>query len=332
MSPALRRAAWTIVGLLIGGALLYVALRGVSWSEVTAQLAGARPGYVAFALALSPLFIAIKTLRWVELLRPIRVLRFNQLHGPVYAGSAANLAISHLGELVRARLVTQSTTVPTSSLLASIGLERVLDFFGLLVIIGGLALAMQDGLTERLATAAEVVAVLSLVAAFALASIVWWSDAWRRIIARCVGLISERARDWTLAQFEHAVGGLASLRHPRILCIVLLLTLLQWSVIGVSVWSCAQAVGAPADLVAAFGVLVLMIVGLTLPTAPVYLGTTQLAFTVALAVYGIDEAAAFAASVVYTGFVVLPMFLIGAACLLFSSRRSAEPAAARFAS
>src|SRR5690606_26460163 len=152
-----------------------------------------------------------------------------------------------------------------------------------------------------------------------------------RIIARCAALLSARWRDWILAQFEHVVGGLASLRHPRILCAVLLLTLMQWSAIGVSIWSCAQAVGAEAGLAAAFAVLVLMIVGLTLPTAPVYLGTTQLAFTAALGIYGIDDAAAFAASVVYSAFVVMPMFLVGAACLLFASRRLAGPAAARFA-
>ena len=60
----------------------------------------------------------------------------------------------------------------------------------------------------------------------------------------------------------------------------------------------------------------LLVVGLTLPTAPGYLGTTQVCFTAVLAVFGVDEDLAFAASALYTACVVLPVFFIGAAILL----------------
>ena len=58
-------------------------------------------------------------------------------------------------------------------------------------------------------------------------------------------------------------------------------------------------------------VFVLAVVGLTLPSAPATLGTTQLAFVAGLALSQVPATTALAASFVYTAFFVVSVMLIG---------------------
>ena len=71
------------------------------------------------------------------------------------------------------------------------------------------------------------------------------------------------------------------------------------------------AVGEGVPQMAAIAVLVLCVAGLTLPSAPGYLGTTQLAFTAGLGAFSVSAEHAFAGSIVYNFLVVVPVFLLG---------------------
>jgi hypothetical protein len=59
-------------------------------------------------------------------------------------------------------------------------------------------------------------------------------------------------------------------------------------------------------------VWMLMVIGLTLPSSPAQLGTTQLAFTLGLFLALNETEVPFAASVVYTCCVNIPYMIIGA--------------------
>jgi uncharacterized membrane protein YbhN (UPF0104 family) len=92
-------------------------------------------------------------------------------------------------------------------------------------------------------------------------------------------------------------------------------SLLQWSSIVLATLFSMRAVGIEAGVAAATVVLGLMVVGLTLPAAPMNAGTTQAAFAVGLAGFSVSQAAAFAASLVYTLGVIVPELVVGLLCL-----------------
>jgi uncharacterized membrane protein YbhN (UPF0104 family) len=68
-----------------------------------------------------------------------------------------------------------------------------------------------------------------------------------------------------------------------------------------------------------------MVIGLTLPSSPAQLGTTQLAFTLGLSLASNETEIAFAASVVYTCCVNIPYMIIGAICWLRSGGINMQP-------
>jgi uncharacterized membrane protein YbhN (UPF0104 family) len=58
-------------------------------------------------------------------------------------------------------------------------------------------------------------------------------------------------------------------------------------------------------------VLLLNVIGLTLPAAPGHVGTLQLAFIAGLAPFGVEAEEAFAASVIYNVLMVVPTVILG---------------------
>jgi hypothetical protein len=310
-----QRWLWIIAGLALGAGLLWYSLRSVSFAEAFAQIAAADSLYLTLAVALSATFMAIKTQRWTVLLRPIAPLRFGELHAPVYVGAALNAGVSHIGEIVRARMLQRGRKLSLASILASVGLERTLDMVAMLMLLSYLFIG-GGHFSPMLAAAARVAALLAGVAALAVIAVAMWPDRCRALLERLTARLAPRRRQWIGSQFDGVAAGFRAVGSARLLVLALLGSLAQWCAIAASIWCCMRAVGVTLDTAAPVAVLVLLVIGFTLPTAPGYVGTTQLVFTLALGIFGVPAASAFAGSVLYTAFVVGPMVVIGLACLL----------------
>ena len=137
---------------------------------------------------------------------------------------------------------------------------------------------------------------------------------WRRWGSAVLGQLPPRPRQWIVHQLQRGVSGLGALREPATVIRCILLSVLQWSCIVGAVAASAWAVGAPIPVSGAIAVFVLTVIGLTLPSSPAQLGTTQLAFVVGFELVGAAAAPAFAASLVYTAAVVVMMMAVGAVC------------------
>ena len=311
-----RAVILLLAGLAFGALFLYLSIGAVSIEQVTILVRASSPRDMALAVVCAVLFMALKTLRWQELISPSSRVEFGRLHAIVYAGAAVNLIVSHIGELFRAHTMNRVYAVPPSAALATIALERLFDILAVLLLLTlFLARSGSSDMPDVLAAAAEIGLAMCLGATAALIIALVWSDACARLLDRVTRVLPQSANAWVNRQFAQWVAGLGVVRNPRVLARVIALSTLQWSTIAAGIWLSVHAVGAYIEWPAALALLTLLIVGLTLPTAPVYVGTTQFAFTVGLHIFSIDAARAFAGSLVYTMFVVMPMFLVGAACI-----------------
>jgi uncharacterized protein (TIRG00374 family) len=310
-----RAVILLLAGLAFGALFLYLSVGAVSIEQVTILVRASSPRDMALAVVCAVLFMALKTLRWRELIAPSTSVEFTRLHSIVYAGTAVNLVVSHIGELFRAHTMNRVYAVPTSAALATIALERLFDILAVLLLLTLFLATSGRDVPDVLAAAAEVGLAMCLGATAALIIALVWSEACARLLDRVSRLLPQSAHAWVNRQFSQWVAGLDVVRNPRVLVRVIALSTLQWSTIAAGIWLSAHAVGAYIEWPAALALLTLLIVGLSLPTAPVYVGTTQFAFTVGLHIFSIDAARAFAGSLVYTMFVVMPMFLVGAACI-----------------
>ena len=121
-------AKWRWLGLLAGLLLLAWALRNFDFSRFLDVVAGA----TVWPLLFLPLAIIteqlLRALKWRQILHPLRAVGMGRLFGALMAGYFANMVTPvRVSPLVRAWMVARLEGLSTSTLLATIVLERLID-------------------------------------------------------------------------------------------------------------------------------------------------------------------------------------------------------------
>ncbi len=318
-APSARNAVlWTLAGTALGLALLYAATRKVDTAALVTTLRSVDWPWLGVVLGATIAFCAIKAWRWGVLLARARSLPFRELHAAVYVGLAVNFLVAHVGEFLRAATIARNQRLATSAVLASVVVERMLDFIALLILLSLIAVAVPNRPAAVTTAAAISAAVIVVMLGFLVALL--HPPAWSLPCgARFERLLTVRLRRRVSQALGRFRTGLASMRDFRLLFQAVILSILQWVLVIVAIWSCARAVGVASSLAATAVTFVLIVVGLTLPNSPLQIGTTQLAFVMGLATDGIGGTPAIAASLVYASFLILPIMLAGGIALLRSA-------------
>lgn len=308
-----RNALMGLLGLVTGGAFLWLALRNVDLAEVGAMLAAIDTSAMAIAAFVYWMALLLRICRWHVLLRELGNAPFLGVTETLIVGYAVNNVVpARLGEVVRAAYAKRRLKIGRARVFGSIVIERALDLAAVLACLGGglLLLRMADG-AERLPTF-ELVA-LNAGAVIGLASL-------GIVVVRSGNLNRIRLPTALVTVFDDFRRGLATLNR-RSMALTLLLT--------AGVWffeTCAMA-----QTFAAFGVELgvsqaLLMVGIAslstlVPTAPGYLGTYQLVFVIAMGAFGYAASAGIAAATAIQVVVFGSVTLAGAAILGVRSLR-----------
>lgn len=322
-----RRWGWA--GLVLGAGFLALALSQADARQAWWTLREVDLRWALLAWAAGVAFMGVKALRWRVLLQPLHPFGLAPVHRAVYVGTAANLVVPHSGELIRASLLGVHAQRPASPLLATVALERILDLAALAVLAAAGALLEPAGARWLVAGGALGLA-LTAVGVGAVALALRPASPLRALARRALALLPVAAGSWLALQLRRGVDGLQVTGRPGRLLGLLGWSVLQWACIVAAIAACAQAVDAPLPLAGAVLVFVLTVLGLLLPSPPVQLGATQLAFVFAFEWHGATGAQALAASAVYTaavlGWMLLAGALLGAGAVWGRDRRQPAPA------
>lgn len=270
-----RRTQSLILGLILSGACLYLALRPVEFGLLWESLKTMRLKWLPAIVAIPLLDISLRALRWKWLLPPEAKTKWADLFQILCIGLALNNILPlRLGELARAYLSRQKGKISFWTALATIFVERVLDS---LVILGlFLAAASFWTLTPQLDQLHQVgkilfvVLLLALVAVIFMPSLGWGLDP----SAPSQGFDPVKSFRKLLRQFRL---GAAALKSPARLAAVSALSLLAWLVNASIFLFTAKAMGlASVSYPHSLALLASAGASTMLPAAPGYFGTMEL--------------------------------------------------------
>lgn len=123
-----------MAGLALGGVFIFLAFHRVDFRQMGAAFHEARYVFLFPALALLMLSIVLRSLRWGQLLEPVRRVGRRQLFSALMIGYMGNSFLpAHLGELLRAYIIGRNEKIPAGAVFASIVVERIIDVFTLLL-------------------------------------------------------------------------------------------------------------------------------------------------------------------------------------------------------
>jgi len=123
-----------ILFLAIAVALVFFAFKGVNIRKVISEMLKANIFWVLLSLLFSVVALVSRAYRWNLLLEPLGYSP--KLRNTTYAvsiGYFANLAFPRLGEVTRCGTLSRAESIPFSSLLGTVIVERIVDVISLLI-------------------------------------------------------------------------------------------------------------------------------------------------------------------------------------------------------
>ncbi len=307
------------LGVGVSAFFLWWALRGLDWSDFGAALAEANYWWIVPGVLVYFVAVLIRTWRWHYMLAPIKRIPTLRLFPVVVIGYMGNNVYpARAGEVLRSYVLRRRETVPMSSSLATVLLERLFD---------GLVMLLFVAITLPFAPLPDIYRniVLGFSGVFLLALLVFFVLATRpAMISRLYGWFVER---WLPAAiqpkvrdlFDRAIIGLQSLRSPRDTALIFGSSALIWLTETGKYWFVMHAF----DFQVHFSVLMLMtaVVNLftTIPSAPGHVGTFHAPGIAILEQFGVPQAIATSYTVVLHIALWLPITALGAFYMLRES-------------
>jgi glycosyltransferase 2 family protein len=316
MSAVKRWQFW--IGVLVSIVFLWLALRGLKLVDMLAVLPNVNFWWLLPGIAIYFLGVWARAWRWHYLLRPLKKISTRSLFPIVVIGYAGNnIFPARAGEVVRAVLLKGSQEVPISASLATIIVERVFDGVVMLafVFINLTELAQltgDAGFVGSIQTVAlwGTIAFTGVLGLFLLAAMfpVRTEAIFEYFNQRFVPV---SLREKLLGFVQRFLGGLESLRSPRDVLMVFVVSVVIWLLETGKYWFVMHAF----PFKVSFFTLMLMngIVNLatTIPSAPGYVGTFDAPGIAVLQAYGIDKAIAASYTLVLHVALWLPITLLG---------------------
>ena len=302
------------VGVLVSALLLFVLFRSVDGEALIAGFLEADPRLLLPGLAFYFAGVWLRAMRWRCLLSPVHPVPAVTLFRALIIGfTVNNLMPVRLGEVARALLLARSHGVRVSASLGTILVERFCDG---LTLCGLLALGL---LLEPAAQRAEWLVPVARLAglAFVTATLATWllvtrPHRWYPVVRAPLRLLPSPLQARALDALQGFVNGLASLRQPRVVLQVALLSVLAWlceiAMYFVIMQGFRISAGPMAGVIGAAAANL----GTMIPSSPGYLGTFDLPLqSVLTAGFGVAPARATSYTLMVHAALIIPVVVLG---------------------
>lgn len=309
------RVPWrTIVVTALTIALLWLFFRNVDFAGLWRALTQAHVGLIFIAVIITLQTYFVRARRWQALLAPIGRARFRTAFRTTVIGFATTFLLpARVGEVLRPYLLARQEGFKPTSTFATVVVERILDVVSVLLLFSLSLpfLSVDIGANVRWGGA--------IAASFALAALVmlfvsaghperlsrWVAVLARWLPARVGAAITNLAR--TFAE------GLAVMRRPSRLAVVMAWSIGLWLSLGLQIWITSRAFDLTFSFPGTFLVLMFLVIGVSAPT-PGGVGAFHYAYQYSVThFFDASPDAAAAAALVLHAVSFVPVTLMGLA-------------------
>ena len=287
-----------IFGLLLGAVFVYFSFKGINFKEIAASLSAINYIYIVPALLILFFIQILRSYRWGLILSPIEKIDQMSLFSVTCVGFLAIVAIpARLGELARPYLITHKSDIPMTSALGSIFLERAFDILTILIMF--FIVAFLTPMPSWLMKSSIVFFTVILVIIALIILLLVNKDAFLKIVNPVISRLPEKYFHKAEELIDHFIVGFKMISNIRLIMQVVFLSLLIWFAAALVIYILFNAFNFQLSILAAFAVMVVIIVGITIPTAPGFVGNFHFFCILGLGLFGIPKTDAVTYAVLY---------------------------------
>ncbi|OGP66657.1 MAG: hypothetical protein A2W27_06820 [Deltaproteobacteria bacterium RBG_16_44_11] len=309
-----------ILGILISIisiVLVYLSVREINFQDVSRALKKIQFSYVIFFILLVILMQWLRSYRWGVILQPMEKIDQFSLFSVTCVGFLAIASIpARIGELARPYLIAKRSTIKMSSALGTILVERVLD--GLSVLTIAVIVLFYTDLPSLMIISSVLFFSLTVVIFCSILGLIWRREKALIIINKILGKLPGKFAHKIDELIYHFIDGFQVIINIKTLLYLLLLSALIWLVDVMSIYVLFLAFGFTLPVIASVVLMIVLIAGIAIPTAPGYIGNWHFACILGLSFFGVAKPEAFSFAIVYHFLSIAIIVFLGVLFLPFN--------------
>lgn len=312
-----KRSYW--IGLVLSLFFLFLFFRKMDLRGVWETFKSVEYVYTLPVMAINLLAIWVRAKRWEYLLAPIKKIPMGELYNATAIGFMANnIFPARVGEFVRAIILGHRAKISKTTSFATIVVERLFDGFTvlslfLLVIIFMAFPPDHSGLFSQgtLKSAAFLSFVFYTLVLGILLLLRFHNQRTYRIISFFLGRLPESLSHKITKKIDSFVSGLDVLKQWKDLLTIIVYSFFLWLMMAFAVYLLFLGFHFPLSPWAAIFLEGVLVFGVTLPSAPGYIGTFHWACAAGLMFLGVEgnQAKGFAVVIWFVSFI--PVTVLG---------------------
>lgn len=295
----MRARLITVLGAILSIALIVYLVATFDLAAAARALEVADRRWLIAGALFYTLAFPLRGLRWSLLLARIAPVSTRAATEVFAIGFLANNVMpARLGDVARAFVLARRERVPASSTFATVLLERVFDG---LVVVGMMLLVLRfvpEGSSSLFVDGMALVMAIAFPGAVAVAALIVWNEARAlRLFAWFLRPLPPALASRIHALLARLTEGLHALKSARDSARIATLSILIW-LIEVGVYMLAgRAFGLDVPAEGMILVMAVLTLGLTLPSAPAFVGVFEGLIVAAVTLYGVPGPLALAFAV-----------------------------------
>jgi len=296
--------------MALSGICLYLALRGIPFTEIQAALSRANYAFLVPAVVIIAAGQWARALRWGMLFQPRLEVEPARLFSVLNIGYLLNSVLpARIGDLARAYLLRNG--VLAARALSTVILERALDVLTVILLL--IILVPVVPIPSWVAQATLVLGAAFVLLVLSLFGVMTQRERGLRWVRRGLGWFPQLNSERWVRQVEALLDGMAILRSPRQFPFLLAFSALLWASAATVNYLVMLGFEMRLSWAAAAFVLCVTALGVSVPSSPGYIGVYHAAVIAGLAVFGVSGAEAVAYALVlhavnYAVLIVLGIF------------------------
>ena len=279
-----------LLGILVSLFFIWLAFRGTDVAGIKSSFKTVNYLYITPVAFLTIIVQILRSYRWGVILEPIKKIDQLTLFSITAVGFLAiNLLPWRMGEFARPYLISRKCTIKMGSSLATILVERIFDMLTLMMVL--LLVLMMVELPAWLFRSASFILIVVILLLLLLILLVVKRELSAKWVDRIISKLPETLSSRSMRLFHSFLDGLQILPDLKKTSYLAFLSAVIWSLLALSSYilfsSFASMLSLP--LTAAYAVLAITALGVTLPTAPGFVGNFHFSCVLALTLFGISK-------------------------------------------
>ncbi|MEN6317631.1 MAG: lysylphosphatidylglycerol synthase transmembrane domain-containing protein [Syntrophaceae bacterium] len=306
-----------ILGIIIGAVLVYLSIRGIRFQDVADGFKTIRYGYVIVVLAILLVMQALRSWRWGVILSPMEKVDQLSLFSVTSVGFLAIIALpARIGELARPYLITNKSQIGMTAAVGTILVERVFDCLTVLFIL--LFVLFFTPLPPWLVKSGVIFFLITVIIFSIMIFMIIKKEASLIVLNSLFQKLPDKYIRTINHLFHQFIDGFKIITDLKLLFHVAMLSVVIWLVDVVAIYFTFLAFGFTLPVIAAFVVMIILMIGITIPTAPGFVGNWHFSCIVGLSLYGIPKTEAFTFAVIFHVIFIGIVIILGLMFLPFN--------------